>query len=290
MLAVLSVSVWSVCSAGGRLVVENVGFATPESVEYYVAEDVYLVTNINGIPFDITKSPFAADGNGFISKISPDGRVLDLKWIDGTRSGTRLNAPKGAAIKDNILYVADLDEVQLFDLPSGKQKATVKINGSTFLNGITPGDGPYVYVTDSGWNEGFAPSGTDAVYKVSASGDYKTVVKDKGLSLPNGIISHGDDFTIATAGSHGIYRLDKKGQRHMLLAPPQGGDGLLAMDDGSFLFSSWSDSAIYRLHKNGDSSLVAEALDAPADLGFDSKRKRVLIPLFKQNKIVILPL
>jgi hypothetical protein len=51
-------------------------FRRPESVEYYAAEDVYLVTNING-------SPDLADDNGFISKISPEGELLELKWLDG---------------------------------------------------------------------------------------------------------------------------------------------------------------------------------------------------------------
>jgi len=289
LLTAVAALSWSISSADQKLIVENVGFATPESVEYYAAEDVYLVTNINGIPFDIKTSPFAADGNGFISKISPDGKVLNLKWIDGTRPGIRLNAPKGAAIKDNILYVADLDEVQLFHLPSGKQKTSVKIEGSTFLNGITPGEGSNVYVTDSGWHEGFASSGTDAVYRVSANGNYETIIKDRNLKLPNGIISNADGITIATAGGNGVIRLDDKGGKQILAAPPQGGDGLLAMEDGSYLYSSWSDSGIYRLEKNGKFELIVDSLDAPADLGYDSKRNRILIPLFKQNKVVILP-
>ncbi len=108
---ILSALFWSVSTGAERMVIEAVGFATPESVEYYAAEDVYLVTNING-------SPLEADGNGFISKLSPDGKFIDLKWIDGTKQGIRLNAPKGAAINGNILYVADLDEVQLFELPA----------------------------------------------------------------------------------------------------------------------------------------------------------------------------
>ncbi len=38
---IISMLIWSVGTAGERIVVENVGFATPESVEYYAAEDVY---------------------------------------------------------------------------------------------------------------------------------------------------------------------------------------------------------------------------------------------------------
>ncbi|MDH3380920.1 MAG: hypothetical protein OEQ39_28740, partial [Gammaproteobacteria bacterium] len=172
--------------------IDAIGLATPESIEYYADEDVYLVTNING-------NPLEADGNGFISKIGPDGKVIDLKWIDGVRSGTRINAPKGAAINGNILYVADLDEVHLFELPSGRQLTSVKINGSTFLNGITPGDGDTVYVTDSGLKAGeggFVPSGSDAIYQISASGKYRAILKDKGMGRPNGIVSNQGKLTI----------------------------------------------------------------------------------------------
>ena len=67
-----------------KIVVANDGFATPESVEYNAIDDVYLVTNING-------GSLAVDGNGFISKLKPDGRVIDLKWIDGAKEGVILN-------------------------------------------------------------------------------------------------------------------------------------------------------------------------------------------------------
>ncbi len=284
-LAIISIVTalhWTIGYAHNRQVVENVGFATPESVEYYAAEDVYLVTNING-------NPFEADGNGFISKMSPDGKIIDLKWIDGTDNRINLNAPKGAAINGNILYVADLDEVQLYELPSGKQKASVKIDGSTFLNGITPGNGDFVFVTDSGFKAGFAPSGTDAIYKVFASGKYEIIAKDSNMGHPNGIISLGNEFTVVTFGSSEVYLLDKMGQRRSMPAPPKGAlDGLLMLDDGSYLISSWAGSAIYRLSKDGTYTTMADSLDAPADLGYDSKRNRVLVPLFKQNKVVIL--
>jgi len=278
---------WSVGTAAERIVVEAVGFATPESVEYYAAEDVYLVTNING-------SPLEADGNGFVSKISPDGKVIDLKWIDGTNQGTRLNAPKGATINGNILYVADLDEVHLFELPGGKQIASVEIAGSTFLNGITPGDDNNVYVTDSGLmggEGGFVPSGTDAVYEVTAAGKYETIVKGKDMGRPNGIIDHDSNFTVVTFGSSEVYLLDRVGKRSSMPAPPNGAlDGLIKLNDGSLLISSWGGSAIYRLDSDGTYSTLADSLDAPADIGYDSKRNRVLVPLFKQNKVVILSL
>ncbi|WP_461520035.1 SMP-30/gluconolactonase/LRE family protein [Porticoccus sp.] len=283
---------WAVCwplhlladEDSTAIVVEGVGFATPESVEYYADEDVYLVTNINGDPFD-------ADGNGFISKLSPDGSVMDLKWIDGAKEGITLNAPKGAAIAGNNLFVADRNQVHVFELPSGAQKASITIEGSTFLNGITPACGGYVYVTDSGYAEGFGPSDSDTIYKVRANGNYETVVADKNLGHPNGILEDDDHLMVVTFGSGELFSVNSSGKITAMPTPPNGGlDGLIKINDSQFAISSWGGSAIYIFNRDGTFSTLAESLDAPADLGVDTKRNRLLIPLFKQNKVIIKPL
>jgi len=270
-----------------RVTIAEVGFSTPESVEYYADEDVYLVTNING-------SPLAVDGNGFISKVKPDGTVVDLKWIDGTQAGVTLNAPKGAAIQGDILYIADINAVRLFQLPSGRQQASVRIPGSTFLNGITPGKGNFVYVTDSGLqagDNGFAPSGTDAVYKVTADGTYEVVVKNKDMGRPNGIVLDGNDLVVVTFGSGQVYRIDPSGQRHEMPTPPAGTlDGVLVLRDGRLLVTSWAGSAIYMLGKDGTYTTLADHLESPADIGYDTQRHRVLVPLFQLNQVVLLTL
>lgn len=267
-----------------NIVVSDVGFSTPESIEYYVVDDVYLVTNING-------DPFAADGNGFISKINPDGSVVNLKWIDGEKQGVTLNAPKGAAIVGKNLFVADINQIHVFELPSGTQKKSIPIKGSTFLNGITPGDGNSVYVTDSGYEEAFQSSGTDAIYKVWANGKYETIIKDKNLDHPNGIWKENNRLVVVPFGSANVMSIDNKGKMTIMQAAPNEGlDGLVSLEDGRYLISSWGSSSIYVLNKSGKFDVLADSMDAPADLGVDTKRNRVLIPLFKQNKIVILPL
>ncbi len=289
LIAVIIIPIlsWSIGSADDRMVIENVGFATPESIEYYAAEDVYLVTNING-------SPFAVDDNGFISKISPDGTVLDLKWIDGARADTTLHGPKGTAVSGNILYVADHDEVHMFELPSGKQKGSVKIQGSTFLNGICAASGGSVYITDMGAtsdNGNFVSSGTDAVYQVFPDGSYKVIMKDKSMGWPNGIVISGNHLIVVTFQSNEVYRVLQDGQRYSLPAPPTGSlDGLLAMEDGSLIMSSWAGSTVYRLHKDGSYSTVVDSLESPSDIGYDTKRNRLLVPLFLKDKMVILPM
>ncbi|WP_305906744.1 hypothetical protein Q9L42_019365 [Methylomarinum sp. Ch1-1] len=284
LLMALSFSTTTLATEGDKAIeVADVGFATPESVEYDAAGDIYLVTNING-------GSLAVDGNGFISKLAPDGKVIELKWIDGANNGVTLNAPKGAAIVGDNLWVTDIDQVHVFALSDGQQKKSIKIEGSTFLNGITPGAGDYVYVTDSGLSEGMAPSGSDAIYKVWASGKYEVIVKDKGMGRPNGIWDDNGRLVVVTFGSGKMFAIDRSGRQIALPTPPHDGlDGLVKLADGRFLISSWGGSAIYALDKDDNFTTLADSLDAPADLGVDTKRQRVLIPLFKQNKVVILP-
>lgn len=268
-----------------RITVADVGFSSPESVEYSVVEDVYLVTNING-------DSLAVDGNGFISKLSPEGKVIDLKWIDGKKEGVTLNAPKGAAIIGDNLFVTDIDQIHVFGLPDGDQKTSIKILGSSFLNGITPDEsGDYVYVTDSGFSVGIKPSGTDAIYKVWANGQYETVIKDKDMGGPNGIWADNGRLVVVTFGSGEMLNVDFFGKQTVLSTPPNNDlDGLVRLDDGRFLISSWGGSAIYALNKDRTYTVVADALGTPGDLGVDTKRNRLLIPLFKQDKVVILSL
>ncbi|GFO74727.1 hypothetical protein BPLS_P1593 [Bathymodiolus platifrons methanotrophic gill symbiont] len=205
-----------------------------------------------------------------------------------------LNAPKGIEIHHGNLYVTDINQIQIFALPSGKQKASINIKGSTFLNGITSGNGNFVYVTDSDLTAGkgsYASSGSDAIYKVWPNGKYELIIQDKNMGRPNGIIASGKELTVVSFGSGEVYRIDANNKRHAMPTPPKGGlDGLLKLDDGRLLISSWGASALYVLNNDNTYSILADSLDAPADLGFDTKRQRVLIPLFKLNKLVFLPL
>ncbi len=268
---------------GRSIVVEDVGFSTPESVEYYAAEDVYLVTNING-------DPTAADGNGFISKLGPDGKVIALRWIDGAKEGVTLNAPKGATVVGSRLLIADLDQIQVFELPSGGQEASITIEGSTFLNGMTPGPDGSIFVTDSGFKAGFKASGTDAIYQVWPDGRHKTILKDKKMGHPNGIWDDGGSLVVNTLGTGKLFRVTLDGKRTEMPAPPKGTlDGLVKLADGRFLVTSWEGSAVYALHPDGSYHVLAESLKSPADIGFDPRRNRVLVPLFQEDKVVIVP-
>jgi len=259
------------------------GFQTPESVLYDSRGDVYLVANING-------NPTAVDGNGFISKISPSGKVIALKWIDGTKAGVKLNAPKGMAIVDDTLYVADITAVRKFNRGSGQFMGSIDIMGATFMNDLAAGRDRSVYATDSGLKPDFSPSGTDAVYRIDRMGKVTALAKGADLNHPNGVTVRADGsvLVVGFAEKGEVYALGKDGKKSAVAMLPAGQlDGIEIARDGTLLVSSWASSSVYRVMKDGTAKAIVENVKAPADIGYDSKRNRVLIPQFQDNKVLI---
>ena len=260
------------------------GFQTPESVLYDAAGDVYLVSNING-------NPTGTDDNGFISRVAPDGRILTLKWIDGASAAVTLNAPKGLAISGDTLFVTDITAIRMFDRRTGAPKGSVNVPGSTFLNDAAAGADGTIYVTDSGLKPDFSPSGTDAVYRLR-NGQLSTVAKGPQLKGPNGVavLPNGRLVVVTFSATGEMYELTADGQQAQVQQLPQGQlDGVVVLPGQVLLVSSWAASAVYRVTGSHAEVLVSN-VQSPADIGYDSRRERLLIPLFQQNRVVIQPL
>ncbi|MET0593482.1 MAG: hypothetical protein ABW133_12330 [Polyangiaceae bacterium] len=252
-------------------------FATPESAFYDETNDRYLVSNINGKPWE-------ADGNGYISVLSPDGTVTTPKWIAGGVKKVKLDAPKGMAIVGNILYVADITVVRKFDVKDGAPKGEIAIPGSTFLNDVSASPDGKIYVSDTGVKAEFAPAGTDAVYVIEKD-KVKPIAKMKDLGGPNGVLATADGVLVVTFGTGELYKLDGDGKRKDITPVGEGGlDGIVAQGD-NLLVSSWKANAIYRGKLHGNFEIVVPNVKAPADIGFDKKRSRVLVPRFMDDAV-----
>jgi len=271
-------------AAPGPLVIKDVGFQTPESVLHELTSDTYLVSNINGSPLD-------KDDNGFISKLSPEGQVLQLKWIDGSAADVELNAPKGMGVSNGKLYVADIDVIRTFDVATGKPGASIKVDGASFLNDIAVAPDGTVYVSDTGLKSGkdgaLEPAKKDAIYKIGSDGKLSTLIKGEQLGLPNGLYADATGLYVATwQGS--LYRITPDGkQEPAVKAPGAQLDGLIQTADGQVLVSSWEKSTVYVGTPDGQFSPLMADLKSPADIGYDSKRGQVLVPLFTENSVQI---
>jgi sugar lactone lactonase YvrE len=140
--------------------------------------------------------------------------------------------------------------------------------------------------------KGIGPSGTDAVYKISPADKVSLIAKGKELTLPNGleVLANGK-LQVVTFGSSEIYTLDADGKRGDVLKMPAASlDGVITLSDGRLVISSWETSSLYALSPDGKVEVLAKDLPSPADLGYDTKRERVLVPIFQEDRVVIQPL
>ena len=271
----------------GPLVIKDVGFQVPESVLHDVTSDTYLVSNINGSPLD-------KDDNGFISKLSPEGQVVALKWIDGAAADVELNAPKGLGVANGKLYVADIDVIRTFDVATGKPGQQIKVAGAAFLNDVTVAPDGTVYVSDTGLKAGkdgqLEPNKKDAIYKVTPQGKVSPLIKGEQLGMPNGLFADATGLWVAT-WQGALYHVTPDGKQEApLKAPGAQLDGLIQTAEGQVLFSSWEKSAVFVGSTDGQFSPLLSDVKAPADIGYDSKRGQVLVPLFTENTVQILKL
>lgn len=278
----------SVVEAPAEVRIEGVGFATPESVLHDPVSDVYLVSNING-------SPTGVDGNGFISRLAPDGGVLELKWVDGESEDVTLNAPKGMAIIGDTLYVADITHIRFFHRETGEPQGEIEIPGASFVNDLAAGRDGWLIVSDTGvvFGEGGAEdTGTAAVYVIDPEGELTEVASGPELERPNGVVDSPahDGPVVVPFGGNAVYALDEDGVRLDLATLPAGGlDGVVETGDGRLLVSSWGGGAVYAVDPSGGVELVADGLPAPADIGFDAGRAVMMVPLFSDDAVVIVP-
>lgn len=278
----------------GRVVVADVGFATPECVLHEPAHDVYLVSNVHG-------SPFAKDDNGFISRVKPDGRVETLKWIDGAAADVTLHAPKGMVLLGDLLVVADIDTVRFFARDTGRPAGEIAVPGATFLNGIAASPHGGVIVTDSGFKpakDGFGASGSDAIWSVEWRGKPERIATSPKVARPNGVVETAYGIYLVTWETGELQSLIDEDLRTLARLPKAQLDGLVNQRDGSWLVSSWEGRCVYRVAGDRDAdgkpttrvAVVASDLESPAAIGVDTRRNRLLVPLFTRDALVIMPL
>jgi sugar lactone lactonase YvrE len=235
----------------------------PESVFYDPVNNVIYVANINGKSSE-------KDGNGFISKLLPDGTISELRWVTG------LNAPKGMGVFKGKLFITDIDRVAEIDINSGKIIRYYEYPEAKFLNDIAVDSKGAVYISDSQ---------TTRIYKIH-EGKSEVWLDDKMISNPNGLFIEGNELLI---GCQKIVRADiSTGKFSEWLTGTGGIDGLEATGDGRYIFSDWQGN-VYLVNKDKSIEKILDTTPAginAADIEFILSKKLLLVPTFGDNRVM----
>ncbi|HJP58650.1 MAG TPA: hypothetical protein VJ865_01570 [Gemmatimonadaceae bacterium] len=251
------------------------GLASAEAVSFDAARDVYFVSNING-------EPGIKDGNGFITRITADGVVDSLHFIQGGRNGVTLNAPMGSRVQGDTLWVLDVDVLRGFNARTGAPIKAVDLGpaGAGFLNDLTVGPDGDFYITDTGVRpvggklDHVAP---DRIYHVDRSRKVSIALQTPALGMPDGIgwDPSGKRVVLAPFGGKTVQEWRPGDKQPRDVAPgPSKFDGVEVLPGGSIVITIWNDSSVSTLEGNKLVKQLRVSMP-PADASVDTKRGRV---------------
>ena len=242
---------------------------TPESVLYDERTDVIYVANIDG------KSD-SLDGSGFISKVSLDGKIENLRWTSG------LNAPKGMGLYKNRLYVTDVYRLVAINTETGQAEKTWDAIGQkgAFLNDVTVAKDGTVYVSDNR---------ADKIYRLKDD-KWEVWMEGEQLNKPNGLLAVGkNQLMIGCTKTGSLRSVDVTTKTMMTIADGMTvTDGIVPEGKGNYFVSDWNGQVF---HVNADGT-KKQLLDTrtdkinAADIDYVSKRNLLIVPTFFKNKLV----
>jgi sugar lactone lactonase YvrE len=232
------------------------GFDRPESVVFDDARNVLYLSNVG-------QEGIEKNGQGYISKLAPDGKVTEAQWVTG------LNAPKGMALHEDRLYVSDIDRLVVIDIDSGEIAGTYDAPEAKFLNDVTIDGAGRVFVSDMRGN---------AIYLFDGN-EFSVWLEEEGLMQPNGLLAEEDRLVVAawgqgegegaTLGHLLTVDYDAKSIESLGDGTPVGNlDGIESDGDGNYLVTDWLAGALYRIEPSGAAEQLLDLNQGSADLEY----------------------
>ncbi len=235
----------------------------PESVLFDKANQILYVSNLDG------SDPWKADGKGSIAKVGLDGKIIAAEWVSG------LNAPKGMSLYNGKLYAADLGNIAVIDMASGKIEKNIPIQGAIGLNDISIDPNGVIYVT-----EYLAKK----LYKVE---NEKAELIAENLTQPNGVLFHNNELFLLDGT--GMFKVNADKSLAKIVDGMEGGvDGIENIEGNNFIVSCW-EGALWMVNTDGTKHLLMDTRKekrSTADIGFDPATKTVYVPTFFRNTVV----
>ncbi|VAX24420.1 hypothetical protein MNBD_NITROSPINAE02-1110 [hydrothermal vent metagenome] len=268
------------------LIVE--GFDSPESITF--DGEYYYVSNMGK-----NLAPTAKDNDGFISKLSRDGKVVDRHFLP--RKGF-LNSPKGLAIAGDILLAADVDRLAGFDLKTGEKTIDIDFSsaGTKYLNAIAVKDENTVFVS---------ASDAGKIFKVNICCTYHFEALITQINGPNGLWWDEDNSVLYVVGwgsgkpdgRVGAVTVGSAGAWYKTIGDYRGFlDGAVLENSARLLFSDW-----IAFEKKGEVKAMnlgsgevttiptPELIGGPADFYLNRFDATLAIPMMMEGKVMFVP-
>jgi DNA-binding beta-propeller fold protein YncE len=260
-----------------QMVWQAQGLDAPESAVLDESAGVIYVSNVNG-------NPMEADGNGYIAKLSTDGKILDKHWVTG------LNGPTGLALHDGKLYAADINKLVVVDTASGRIVATYDALGAKFLNDVSAAADGRVFVSGMINNQIWVLDGPI----------FGLWLQNPALETPNGLLAAPDrllvaswgkdmnlaDFSTKVPGHLKAVDYQTKAITDLGTAPIGNLDGLEPDGKGSYLVTDWMAGALYRIDASGKATMLMDLNQGSADLHYVPSEQLAIIPMMMDNAVV----
>ncbi|PRX49832.1 NHL repeat-containing protein [Salegentibacter salegens] len=264
-------------STSATLIKKVDGFSHPESVVFNDDKNEYYISNM-------------ADeiaGDGFISRVSAEGEIIELKWIDG------LKDPKGLLVKDGKVYVTNNTEVIEISIENSEITKRIEVEGAKSLNDITADAAGNIFISDSGKSAIYLiPNDTPNMLMVpeNEDGDIIEYLNTTRLEYVNGLYAHKDYLYAAAWGENTngnflkidmdtreIEKVSKKGIGNL--------DGVQPVGDDAFYISDWATGTIYLIEKDGELKEVLTSEKSSGDILFDAEKNQLVLPMNFQNSV-----
>ena len=265
------------------------GLYGPESAKYDAEQDAWFISNMVG-------EGSAKDGQGYILKVSASDRHDAEVLVNGGERGATLNAPKGMAIHGDTLWVADIDVLRAFSRLDGTPLDSIGLamHGAVLLNDVLVLPDGSLRVTDTGimmTDKGVLHPGGDKIFAIGPNRAITVVAEGDSLRRPNGLAWDGKTKRWVVVAfdpfNSEVYSLSGMDSTRRIIAHGKGKfDGVEPTADGGLLVTSWSDSSVH-LFDEGTDRQVIRNLYFPADLGADTRRNQLAIPLPMHGRVEI---
>jgi glucose/arabinose dehydrogenase len=244
------------------------------------------------------------DGRIYVSVIGEfdtpgDGQVVVVANGKAQKFATGLDDPKGLAVAQDALFVADGQRVWKID---GAGKASVFVAADAFpkpprfLNDLAIDDEGNLFVSDSGDLKG----GEGAVYRITPQAEVSVVIDAASIAKlpppvrmanrlggPNGLLSDDRRHVLMLDFVTGdLRRIDvRDGSMTRIAASYPGGDGLARDDKGKLYVSEWSTGRVWVLGKESHAPTLIGQFESAADICLDAKQERLLVPDMKAGTL-----